>query len=917
MKSAVGFADLAQLFRALPVEDRLEAAALLGFRRVVAVPDIAGVEPAGRTLADPRVDAPPAADGGAAGRAGFFRLEAAAETAPAGPARPPPEQQQRLTQDELRSKPRAELPPSPPLAAWSTLWSRLHGALHAASPGRDPDVAALVRTWARGECLRRIPRRERRTWTASAAVWIDRSSRLTPFWDDQEMVVRHLVRLCGAAAIQLRVLDASRQAALAAWCGDLLGPEPPEPAMPVVVLGDLGFYGTASDRARWLRTARRLRREGVRVAALVPCPVRRWDRALARAWNAMPWERASTLDHRGTPEARAAALLRLVAPTALAQPGLLRALRRLLPAAEADAATEVDVWRHTDVQAADVHGLVLKTEASARWRAKFAAEVAAPPQAEVSRRIDRWHGNWRAELMHAETLAWIAHGVPRAPGRPAEAREFAEKVEATLCGKDGGGDDVAMVKHYGRHLLGAFPDQGYAEIPALKKVWSVAFADVADARLPSTIAPHELFVRTPHVPRPWAAYQRGEALVLVPAAAGAVPADRDLGSPVATITAAAPEIWVQRGEDARATRTRLSPGAEVPLYPGERVTLRSDCGEVTLDVWERAPWAIAAGRDRHGLWAAFEVSGVQQRVRWIPPGRFLMGSPPSEAGRWDDEGPQHEVTITKGYWLGETPVTQALWRAVMMNNPSRFVSDDRPVEQVSWDDCQKFIGRLNRLLDGLETRLPTEAEWERACRAGTTAATWVGDHTLRGENDVPELDAIAWYGGNSGVGFELDDGYDSSNWPQKQHPHTRAGTHPMGRKSPNPYGLHDMLGNVFEWCQDAGMREYTREPAEDPVSSSQGPRRVNRGGSWYSRARYVRAAYRFAGSRGDRDVPLGFRLAGGQVSALSRPAREPRSGDQGRGAGRDTSRASERDATTPRRNVQRPARPKRAKKKDA
>jgi len=259
---------------------------------------------------------------------------------------------------------------------------------------------------------------------------------------------------------------------------------------------------------------------------------------------------------------------------------------------------------------------------------------------------------------------------------------------------------------------------------------------------------------------------------------------------------------------------------------------------------------------------------------------------------------------------------------VMKSNPSKFKSDDRPVEQVSWDDCQKFIKRLNRSLRGFETRLPTEAEWERACRAGTTAATWVGDLTLRGEHDAPELDAIAWYGGNSGVDF--DNGYDSSDWPEKQHPHTRAGTHPVGRLQANPYGLHDMLGNVFEWCQDAAKGfgdpyPFASEPVVDPVPPDHGSSRVNRGGSWLSIARYVRAANRFASPRGHRRDYLGFRLAGGQVSAPSQPAGEPRSGDHGRGAGRDTSRASERDATTPRRKSDRPRPPKPrkpAKKKD-
>jgi formylglycine-generating enzyme required for sulfatase activity len=255
---------------------------------------------------------------------------------------------------------------------------------------------------------------------------------------------------------------------------------------------------------------------------------------------------------------------------------------------------------------------------------------------------------------------------------------------------------------------------------------------------------------------------------------------------------------------------------------------------------ERPRWAVASGRDHHGIWAAFQVNRVRQRMRWIPPGTFRMGSPETEWGRWNNEGPQHEVTLHRGFWFGETPVTQLLWRAVMGMNSSRFVgewrlSGERPVESVSWDDCHAFLGRLNAEISGLAARLPSETEWERACRAGTSGPTWASK--LSQGVDAHELEAIAWYGENSG------------GMPNQ-----------VGRKAANPYGLHDILGNVFEWCQDPAERvvaRYSRE-FELPEHSSH---RMIRGGSWYSRARRVRSASRYACARDFRGDSVGFRLA--------------------------------------------------------
>ena len=138
-------------------------------------------------------------------------------------------------------------------------------------------------------------------------------------------------------------------------------------------------------------------------------------------------------------------------------------------------------------------------------------------------------------------------------------------------------------------------------------------------------------------------------------------------------------------------------------------------------------WASVWGHDRFGVYVAFTIGEATQRLRWIPPGRFMMGSPRKERGRWEEEGPQHEVTIVDGFWLFDTPCTQALWQAVTGGNPSAYQEPARPVQRVSFEDVEAFLVRINQRVPGLDLVLPSEAQWEYACRAGTTTATYAGD----------------------------------------------------------------------------------------------------------------------------------------------------------------------------------------------
>jgi len=233
---------------------------------------------------------------------------------------------------------------------------------------------------------------------------------------------------------------------------------------------------------------------------------------------------------------------------------------------------------------------------------------------------------------------------------------------------------------------------------------------------------------------------------------------------------------------------------------------------------------------------------------WIPPGTFTMGSPATEPDRWGDKGPQTIVTLSRGFWLGKYEVTQREYLAVMGTNPSYFTGDlDRPVEQVSWNDATDFCGRLTareraagRLPVGYEYRLPTEAQWEYACRAGTTTATAFG-------NSLSATQA----------NFHGDYPYNGG----ARGPYLGRTTK-VGSYAPNGWGLHDMHGNVWEWCLDRWSDALPGGRVTDPKGPDSGSYRVGRGGGWGGLGQFCRSALRSGNGLGNRgNYGVGFRAA--------------------------------------------------------
>ncbi len=278
----------------------------------------------------------------------------------------------------------------------------------------------------------------------------------------------------------------------------------------------------------------------------------------------------------------------------------------------------------------------------------------------------------------------------------------------------------------------------------------------------------------------------------------------------------------------------------------------ADPGDPRLPHAFPAHWACAWGQDECGLWQAFDLNGVVQRLRWLPPGAFLMGSPEDEPERepLGRDETLHPVILTRGLWLADTACTQALWQAVLDEDPSHFKGPERPVEQVSWEDIvERFLPVLNQRVPGLDARLPTEAEWEYGCRAGTTTPFSFGE-TLTTDQANYHGD-FPYAGGDKGE--------------------ARDETVEVKALPANQWGLYQMHGNVYEWCQDR-LGDYPKRLVQDPPGPSAGRVRVLRGGSWFGDAEWCRSARRNAGGPAERDSDLGFRLARGPSPEVGEPA---------------------------------------------
>ena len=805
-----------------------------------------------------------------------------------------------LTNAELRVRNANPGTKTPPLVPWPRLVAFLRSVLGRSVKTSRIHDRKLGSMLARGIPLSSLPRLTRRAWVPRAVILWDKDWReMSPYREDFSLLELMLERGMGKSALKIIPVNgppALRQLAELA------------PEVPVLAISTLGQYqGEPKALAAWATVAKRLTHRGHPIAALSPCPRRFWRGQVSAVWPITVWDgrprpsRRSALQHfvpAQEPISQATeTLLELLSPAARVERPLLRNARLRLGHPN-DVGCEWEAWFHplgwhssdsfglfnpakpgspeeqaTRLQRRREHSLVREMDRLIQNQHQHHAPL-IELEATLRSAFSRGNDACEAILMLQRVIERLRQMDPEA-GNPDDQRSniapwFVEMVDRIPPQQR---EDSALSE-----LIAEGLGLAHRFLQTEQIDWAQGVqVEIALRALQSEIEPpdharkYRLGMKTPSFSAPG-----GKELLL--SSVSNEPQRREF--PTGVIAASRAYLHVSADSSKKgASHSFLLSGAEHPLGGSSRepigeFRLESDLEKLICERFTRPAWARRLWYDRHGLAVEFRVKDVPFVLRWVPPGRFLMGSPEDEPGRRGDEGPRHERVIEKGFWLGETVVTQAQWLAVTGKNPSQFKGPGNlPVEQVAWEECRDYCEKLNALVPGPGFRLPWEQEWEHACRAGTDTALWTGGITIREDYDAPELEDIAWYVGNSWKEPRVENLYDmkSHDW---RHPEgAEAGTHAVKGKESNLWGLYDMLGNVWEWCEDAWDAEaYAKFERGEPLpKGDEDALRVVRGGSWFYHAGFCRAAFRFGSGPDFRRYDLGFRLAAGQEPGAAEP----------------------------------------------
>ncbi len=791
----------------------------------------------------------------------------------------------------------------------------LHNALGQPRQGCRIDYSRLTRLLANGRPIRRLPQLTRLRWPQRLQIIVDTRTALEPYWSDFAEIVAQLKRLMGTEAVTaLRFAEETfgkLPAHAIAWPtqpnDEWVSWRTPASDEAILILSDLASNDSNADaRLRWQQWLRRLQFHPAPILTLSPASQSVRNKRLCRIAKPSPLNDLVTPSRHPSqrgfrlPQADAESvtdILALLSPLPLIDKSLLRQLRQAFQWGGSD--LEHRIWNHPDMRSIGL-GIQLSEAAAKgyqqRYREKFVNSFQSTQLWQLV------HAHHHAAFEGLRQLENLNRCTLEHSNDNDAVRHYFRKLSATLAQTTADTRQKQALLQQCRTVLQCLP----------KQIWQSQLDDVAydlyalahqddirAGRWPDKMEPgfdpnRLLWVLDSKQQQErvrWSIHQTGPLGELVcqqqtPAATSAPPIAQFDSHP-----AFPPTYRLQCTDDQNAATLR---NGQTFQLKDDLLTIKTRWQQLELKTIEKPTWAIDMwchadgmmiqlppwrghspivrwqpgktgengnwllpnpfGCDQFGLYADLEIlsrgvfkklfrnsNSIIQRFRWITPGTFMMGSPSDELEResFGIDETQHPVTLTQGFWLAESTCTQALWQAVMGKNPSRFQdNENNPVETVSWDDTQSFITQLNTLFPGLSARLPTEAEWEYACRAGT------GTPFSFGDNITPEQ--VNYHGNYPYAGGEKG--------------LYRGRTVPVKSLPPNPWGLYEMHGYVWEWCAD-WYGDYPRQAVTDPLGPDHGKGRVLRGGSWISIGGGVRSAIRSRSGPDLRNVYIGFRLA--------------------------------------------------------
>lgn len=764
-----------------------------------------------------------------------------------------------------------------PLAPRTRWWPALRRFTPQVSGGID--LPRLVNHFANLRPLQQLPRLQRRSRFRSLLVLWDARRSMLPYRRDIEML--------------LDCLKAQRQAmtmSVEKFGG--LPPRVPKDVDAVFLLSDLGLCTTPDPAAAvdaWARWARAMKARGIAIQVWLPMSAQRIPAKLALAIPCVPWhENSHFRPTRGRPSVAAsctqqrnawmAQLWPLLAIAQRIEPALLRRAR-LLAGGQGQPEWEAVLWQTSGEHVAGERVLQLWPARAPEWRHRF-SQLSTSQQLQVWHAFTEQHGHLARSTLVIEQLVWGAYARPEARNVVCDslvrAQDWLRKMKIQEVSNSTAHQQALQTGE--DHALHSSFLHGLVTRNAVDAAFTARYAEdyaplaLAIGRMEGSGVAAEAWVGA--LSQSIREQSSSWSLLLHHTSNESIfeqcfwPANTDvevsglISQTILPVCERHASLWKPLGKSAQWLKP-LSPGEPGELYFGDLLGMH----RIRIDYLKRADWQHALGCDRYGVFCEVEVKKIRLRFRYMPPGTFLQGS---AHGVIYNEHPQHPVTITREFWLAETPCTQELWQAVMGKNPSYFTQGEdaprRPVESVSWNDVQAFFNLLQPLLpSGCEAALPTESQWEYACRAGSQTEYWWGDEVDEAKANFDIIGQRQW---------------DDIN-----------GTSPVDRYPPNRWGLYDMHGNVWEWCFDS-RREYADSPELDPEGPSRGRFRVVRGGSWINRPGEARAACRGSRSRGGISKGDGFRFA-------LRPLSGPEVRLEASGAGRfeaDGSRIQEEDA---------------------